>query len=164
MKTKILIFSLLSIVSFTLSAQNEKDIIDDLLNNWHQAAANADQQSYFDFIADDGIYIGTDATENWIKDEFFEWSKSYFENGKAWSFVAKERNIYLSGKKNIAWFDEQLEYPGGVLRGSGVLAKIKNEWKLKHYVLSLPVPNDKFKDVIEVINPKTRKEEMKKEE
>jgi len=151
MKTKILIFSLLSIVSFTISAQNEKDIIDDLLNKWHQAAANADQQSYFDFIADDGIYIGTDATENWTKDEFFEWSKSYFENGKAWSFFAKERNIYLSDKNTIAWFDEQLEYPGGILRGSGVLAKEKSGWNLKHYVLSLPVPNEKFKEVIKVI-------------
>ena len=151
MKTKILLLTLLSVFSFVLSAQNEKDIIDDLLNNWHQAAANADQQSDFDFIADDGIYIGTDATENWTKDEFFEWSKSYFENGKAWSFVAKERNIYLSDKNTIVWFDEQLEYPGGVLRGSGVLAKEKGGWKLKHYVLSLPVPNDKFKEVIKVI-------------
>lgn len=101
MKTKILLFSLLSIISFVLSAQNEKDIIDDLLNKWHQAAANTDQQSYFDFIADDGIYFGTDATENWTKDEFFEWSKSYFENGKAWSFTAAERNIYLSEKTRL---------------------------------------------------------------
>ncbi|MCD4730054.1 MAG: nuclear transport factor 2 family protein [Bacteroidales bacterium] len=52
----------------------------------------------------------------------------------------------------IAWFDEQLEYPGGTLRGSGVLAKEKNDWKLKHYVLSLPIPNDKFKEVVKVIN------------
>lgn len=151
MKTKILLFSLLSIISFVLSAQNEKDIIDDLLTKWHQAAANADQQAYFDFIAENGIYIGTDATENWTKDEFFEWSKSYFENGKAWSFVAKERNIYLSEKNTIAWFDEQLEYPGGALRGSGVLVKEKNDWKLEHYVLSLPIPNNKFKEVMSVI-------------
>ncbi|MCD4730055.1 MAG: nuclear transport factor 2 family protein, partial [Bacteroidales bacterium] len=83
----------------------------------------------------------------------------YFENGKAWSFVGRERNIYLSEKNNIAWFDEQLEYPGGVLRGSGVLAKEKNDWKLKHYVLSLPIPNDKFKEVMEVINPKIQEKE-----
>jgi len=127
------------------------EIVGQLLDDWHQAAANADQQSYFDFISDDGIYIGTDATENWTKDEFFEWSKSYFENGKAWSFVAKERNIYLSEKSTIAWFDEQLEYPGGILRGSGVLVKEKSGWKLKHYVLSLPVPNDRFKEVVEII-------------
>lgn len=162
MKTKTLLISLLTILSFALSAQGEKDVIDDLLTKWHQAAANADQQSYFDFIASDGVYIGTDATENWTKDEFFEWSKSYFEKGKAWSFVAIERNIYLAEKNTIAWFDEQLEYPGGILRGSGVLVKVKEEWKLKHYVLSLPIPNDLYKDVMEVINPK--EERMEKEE
>jgi len=154
MKRKIQLFTILSIFSLSLSAQKDKDIIDDLLNQWHQAAANADQQSYFDFIAEDGIYIGTDATENWIKADFYEWSKSYFENGKAWSFAASERNIYLSDNNNIAWFDEHLEFSGGILRGSGVLAKEHNTWKLKHYVLSLPVPNDKFKEVAEVINPK----------
>lgn len=163
MKTKILISTLLSVFSICLSAQNDKNIIDDLLNQWHQAAVNADQQSYFDFIADDGIYIGTDATENWTKDEFFEWSKSHFENGKAWSFEATERNIYLSEKNTFAWFDEQLEYTGGILRGSGVLAKEKSGWKLKHYVLSLPVPNDKFKEVAKVISP-TEAENNEKEE
>lgn len=151
MKTKILLFTILSFFSLVLNAQNEEAIIDELLNQWHQAAANADQQSYFDFIAEDGIYIGTDATENWTKDEFFEWSKSHFENGKAWSFEAKERNIYFSKDNSIIWFDEQLEYSGGILRGSGVLVKEKNDWKLAHYVLSLPVPNDKFKEVIKVI-------------
>jgi len=37
------------------------------------------------------------------------------------------------------------------LRGSGVLAKQKESWKIKHYVLSLPVPNDKFKEVMDVL-------------
>ncbi len=160
MKKTITIFTTILIFFSSGNSQTtEKEQLNQLLDNWHQAAANADQQSYFDFIADDGIYIGTDATENWTKDEFFEWSKSNFENGKAWSFVAKERNIYLSKKSTIAWFDEQLEYPGGVLRGSGVLAKEKNNWKLKHYVLSLPVPNESFKEVVEVINQKTPEKE-----
>ena len=38
------------------------------------------------------------------------------------------------------------------LRGSGVLQKVDGGWKLKHYVLSLPVPNDIFKEVVEIIN------------
>lgn len=164
MKTKYLLSILLTVFSVSLFAQNEKDITDNLLNQWHQAAANADQEAYFDFIAEDGVYIGTDATENWTKDEFFEWSRSYFENGKAWSFSAIERNIYFSENNKTAWFDEQLEFSNGILRGSGVLAKVKNNWKLKHYVLSLPVPNDKFKEVAEVINPKTGKVDNKEKE
>lgn len=163
MKFQFVLLTLISIITFTVTAQDEKAMIEDLLNKWHQAAANADQQSYFDFIAEDGIYIGTDATENWTKAEFFEWSKAYFENGKAWSFEATERNIYFSKDKSMAWFDEQLEYSGGVLRGSGVLVKEKDKWKLKQYVLSLPVPNDKFKEVVEVIKSE-ESENLEKEE
>lgn len=163
MKTKILLLTILSVFSLALFAQNEKEIVDDLLNQWHQAAANADQQAYFDFIATGGVYIGTDATENWTKAEFFEWSKSYFENDKAWSFAAIERNIYFSENNTIVWFDEQLEFSAGILRGSGVLEKEKNNWKLKHYVLSLPVPNDKFKAVAEVIKSE-ESENFEKEE
>jgi hypothetical protein len=164
MKTKIILFTILSVFSFALFAQNEKNVIDDLLKEWHQAAANADQESYFDFIAEDGVYIGTDATENWRKDEFFEWSRSYFENGKAWSFNSIERNIYFSENNSMSWFDEQLEFSGGILRGSGVLVKEKSGWKLKQYVLSLPVPNDKFKEVLEVINSNTSNDVREKEE
>ncbi len=159
MKTKIFLLIFSSFVSSFLFAQKEVEIVGQLLDDWHQAAANANQQSYFDFIANDGIYIGTDATENWTKDEFFEWSKSYFENGKAWSFTANSRNIYISENRMFAWFDELLSSGSVTLRGSGVLQKVDDGWKLKHYVLSLPVPNDKFKEVVEIFNNKDVKPE-----
>lgn len=162
MKTKLLILTLLMSVSFLIMAQ-EKEEITQMLDNWHKAAANADQQAYFDGIAEDGIYIGTDATEIWTKQDFFEWSKPYFDKGKAWSFVAIQRNIYLSEDHSIAWFDELLQFSGGKFRGSGVVIKKDDKWKLKHYVLSLPVPNDKYKGVMEVINPK-EEGKMDKEE
>ena len=162
MKTKILLVTVFSVFSFILLAQDEKVNIENLLDQWHQAAANADQIAYFDFIAENGIYIGTDATENWTKSEFFEWSKSYFENGKAWNFEATERNIYFSKDRSIVWFDEQLQYTGGVLRGTGVLIKEKNNWKLAHYVLSLPVPNEKFKDVMKVIKEEREQSQEEK--
>jgi ketosteroid isomerase-like protein len=153
MKTKIFISALLISFSFlSISQEKEKEEITQMLDTWHKAAANADQQAYFDGIAEDGIYIGSDATEIWTKQEFFEWSKPYFDKGKAWSFTAIKRNIYLSDDRSIAWFDELLEFTSGVFRGSGVLSKKEGKWKLKHYVLSLPVPNEKFKGVMEVIN------------
>ncbi len=164
MKTKIFLLIFISFVSSFLFAQNEMEIIGLLLDDWHQAAANADQQSYFDFIAVDGIYIGTDATENWTKDEFFEWSKSYFENGKAWSFTADSRNIYISENRMFAWFDELLSSGSVTLRGSGVLKKVNDGWKLKHYVLSLPVPNDKFKEVIKIIKEEKEQDAEKSQE
>jgi ketosteroid isomerase-like protein len=153
MKTIVIIPVLFLLIPFLTSAQDqEKEEITQMLDTWHKAAANADQQAYFDVIADDGIYIGTDASEIWTKQEFFVWSKQYFDKGKAWSFTAIKRNIYLSEDRSIAWFDELLQFTGGVFRGSGVLCEKDGQWKLKHYVLSLPVPNEKFKGVMEVMN------------
>jgi hypothetical protein len=159
MKIKFLLPGLFLLVHSISMAQEKKEI-SQMLDNWHQAAANADQAIYFDGIDEAGVYIGTDATEIWTKQEFYEWSKPYFDKGKAWSFTAIKRNIYLSDDRNFAWFDELLQFTGGVFRGSGVLCKKHGQWKLKQYVLSLPVPNEKFKGVMEVINPK---EEDKKD-
>ncbi len=139
---------------------SEKTQISSLIDNWHKAAAEANQKAYFNFIADDGVYIGTDETEIWTKQQFFEWSKPYFDKGKAWSFTAISRNIYLSEDGISAWFNELLDSGKTTLRGSGVLQKGDNGWKLKHYVLSLPVPNDKFKEVAGVI----KKEQNEKKE
>lgn len=152
MKTKILIFTLLTLLPICLLAQNEKQIINNLLNDWHKAAANGEQQTYFDHIDNDGIYIGTDSTEIWTKQEFYDWSTPHFNKGKTWNFQTNSRNIYLAEDKKFAWFDELVTNGKITLRGSGVLEKKEGSWKIKHYVLSLPVPNEKFKDVRDVIN------------
>ena len=40
-----------------------------------------------------------------------------------------------------------------ICRGSGVLVKIGKEWKVKHYVLSMTVPNDNTDEVVKIIAP-----------
>nr|MCU0349971.1 nuclear transport factor 2 family protein [Flavobacterium sp.] len=35
-------------------------------------------------------------------------------------------------------------------RGSGVLVKENGKWKIKHYVLSMTIPNDVSKEVIQI--------------
>ena len=162
MKTKILIFTLLAYLPIALLAQNEKQTINNLLIDWHQAAADVNQHSYFNFIDDDGTYIGTDSTEIWSKQAFFDWSTPYFEKGKTWNFKTNSRNIYISENQTFAWFDELVTNGNITLRGSGVLEKKADGWKLKHYVLSLPVPNEKFNDVRDVIN--TPEEKIEREE
>lgn len=131
-----------------INPEMEKKAISSLLNDWHLAAAKADFNGYFGKIADDGIYIGTDATENWDKKAFIAFSKPYFDKGKAWDFKALERNIYFSKDGKTAWFDELLDTWMKVCRGSGVLEKQGKEWKIKHYVLSMTVPNDATKEVL----------------
>lgn len=149
---KILVFATL-FISFSIHAQNNvKKEVDQLLTNWHDAAANGDQEAYFNYFDKSAIYVGTDSTEIWTKAEFYEWSKPYFETQKTWSFVATHRGIYFSKDNKIAWFDELIDYGSGTLRGSGVLQKTNDEWKIVQYVLSVPVPNEKFKDVMGVIN------------
>ncbi|QYJ69209.1 nuclear transport factor 2 family protein [Flavobacterium litorale] len=131
-----------------INTNNEKTAINTLLDDWHTAAAQADFDGYFDKIATDGYFIGTDATENWDKKAFSTFAKPYFDKGKAWNFKALERNIYFSNDGKTAWFDELLDTWMKVCRGSGVLEKADGKWKIKHYVLSMTVPNKVTKEIL----------------
>lgn len=130
--------------------QSEKQIINSVLDNWHEAAASANFENYFNLMTDDAIFIGTDATENWNKTAFQAYAKPHFDKGKAWSFKAIERNIFFSPNGKTAWFDELLDTQMKICRGSGVLVKVNEKWKIKHYVLSMTIPNDVSKEVIQI--------------
>ncbi len=130
---------------------NHESEINLVLDNWHQAAAEANFNLYFNAMTEDAIFIGTDATENWNKPAFIQFAKPYFDKGKAWSFTKLERNIYFSSDKKTAWFDELLNTQMKICRGSGVLVVDKNgNWKIKHYVLSMTIPNDHTNEVVKI--------------
>lgn len=120
------------------------------LDYWHKAAAEANYNDYFSLMADDAVFIGTDATENWNKTAFQAYAKPYFDKGKAWRFTALERHIYFDETGKTAWFDELLNTQMKICRGSGVLVKIGKEWKIKQYVLSMTIPNENSNEVIKV--------------
>ena len=128
--------------------QNVKKEIHAVLDSWHQAASDAEFETYFSLMTSDGVFIGTDATENWQNEAFKAFAKSYFDRGKAWSFTAIERNIYLNTEGDFAWFDELLNTQMELCRGSGVLKKINGKWKIAHYVLSIAIPNDNVAEVV----------------
>jgi ketosteroid isomerase-like protein len=132
------------------SVEDSKENINSALENWHKAAANANFEEYFGLMTKDGVFIGTDATENWQNDEFKNFSKPYFDKGKAWSFSTIERNIYTADTGNIAWFDELLKTQMGICRGSGVVEKTAEGWKVKHYVLSIAIPNENVPEITEM--------------
>ncbi len=120
--------------------------IDAVLDDWHDAAAKADEPRYFAHFTPDGVYLGTDATERWTASEFRAWAQPYFKRGKAWTFKAKKRNVVVAG--DTAWFDELLDTQNmGTCRGSGALRKVKGTWKIALYDLSIPIPNDIAKEV-----------------
>ena len=146
-----IVFSLLFIIqSLCLSAQ-EKDI-NTSINQWHKAAEEADFDKYFNLMTSDAIFVGSDASEVWSYDDFKSFSKPYFDAGKAWTFNPIERHVYVSPEQKMAWFDETLNSTHmGVCRGSGVLEKQDGKtWKIKHYVLSLAIPNDHVAEIVEL--------------
>ncbi len=137
-----LIITVVCLFTFICHGQDTKSNIELVLNNWHKAAAEAEFDTYFDLMTKDGVFIGTDATENWQNQAFKDFSKPYFDAGKAWSFTPLERNIYVNEAGDFAWFDELLDTQMKICRGSGVLKKINGDWKIAHYVLSIAVPNE----------------------
>lgn len=147
----ILVICLLSIYSYASAQINtEKTLINSTLDNWHKAASEANFEAYFNLMSADGVFIGTDATENWQNKAFKNFSKPYFDKGKAWSFTTIERNIYTNKTNDFAWFDELLDTQMKICRGSGVLEKVNGEWKIKHYVLSIAIPNENVNEVTKI--------------
>jgi hypothetical protein len=121
------------------------------VDEWHDDAANA-RMAYFDKIAKDGVYIGTDRTELWRRDEFKAWARKFFERKSAWSFKATRRNVYASGDKSLIWFDELLDTPNmGPCMASGVIRKTAKGFEIVHYQLSMAVPNEVAGQVTKLI-------------
>ena len=118
-----------------------------ILDDWHDAAAKADEPRYFAHFATGGVFLGTDGKERWTVPEFRAYSHPFFARGKAWSFRSTRRNVTFIG--DVAWFDEDLDTPNlGPARGTGVLVREdKGTWKIAQYNLSVPIPNERFKDV-----------------
>ena len=119
-----------------------------VLDDWHAAAAAADEARYFAHFAPDAVFLGTDAAERWSVDEFRRYAHPYFAKGKAWSFKAAERHVSFSPDRTVAWFDERLDTPNlGPARGSGVLVRAAGSWRIAHYDLSVPIPNALMKEI-----------------
>ena len=132
--------------------------VNTVLDDWHQAAAKADVEKYFGHFTKDAIFLGTDETERWTRDEFRKYAQPYFDKGKAWTFKATKRWVTFSKDGQTAWFDEVLDTPNlGPARGSGVLIRDGEQWKVAQYNLSVPIPNEVFKEVKKMIEEHLRK-------
>ena len=147
------IFALSSgLLSFASLAANDEQNIETVLNSFHQAAADAKAKPYFDLLSQDAVFLGTDATERWSKDEFKAFVEPYFSKGKGWLYTPVERNISLIKQGQIAFFDELLFSESyGTCRGSGLLVKTDQGWKISQYNLSIPMPNGVAKALVKQI-------------
>ena len=118
------------------------------------AASRADGAAYFALFTPDARFIGTDASERWSLAEFRAYAEPYFARGRGWTYTPVERTVTLAPVQClcVAWFDEVLDSESyGVTRGSGVLRKTRDGWKIEQYVLSFAVPNARADAVVEAI-------------
>ena len=137
------------------SQTHQRAPIDAALDDFHDAAARADEERYFAHFAPDGVFLGTDATERWNVAAFRAYAHPYFARGKAWTFRGIRRDVTIRG--DLAWFDEDLETQNlGPARGSGVLSLRGGRWLIEQYVLSITIPNDRFRAVRDLLEKPAR--------
>lgn len=124
-----------------------------VLDEWHAAAARADENAYFSHFAPEAIFLGTDATERWNVPGFRAYARPHFARGKAWAFKSVRRAITVDRSGRIAWFDEDLATQSlGPARGSGVMVRAADAtWKIAQYNLAITVPNQRFVEVKDLL-------------
>ncbi len=123
-----------------------------VLDQWHAAAAHGVFDRYIELMTDDAVFLGTDESERWSKDQFMGYAREPFADGNGWVYTPRDRFVALSSDRYTAWVDEVLDNEKyGVLRGTAVLELVNNDWKIAHYSLTMLVPNEKMRDVVEVI-------------
>lgn len=155
MKRRSLPLVLLLLAACATSCATVPPRIDDVnrvLDDWHKAAADADESRYFSYAAPEFVFLGTDASERWDLASFRAFAHPYFAKGKAWTFTPHDRHIQASPREDVAWFDEKLDSASyGECRGSGVLRHTPDGWKIAQYNLTIPIPNDLAKTVVGMI-------------
>jgi len=119
-----------------------------MLDDFHLAAAEADRERYLDHFAPGGVFMGTDDWERWPLGDFREYVAKRFEGGVGWTYRPQDRHIAFAADGATAWFDEIAVSPRwGRFRGTGVVQRTADGWKIAHYSLTALVPNERFQDV-----------------
>lgn len=124
--------------------------LNEIVDTWHESAADADFDMYFGVLTEDFVFLGTAPGERWAKEEFASFCKPYFDKGRAWSFIPSNRHWMFSSNKKIAWFDEDIDTWMRGCRGSGILIKEKGKWKIAYYNLTVLIENEKIEQFIEL--------------
>lgn len=129
------------------AAAAERDVAREL-DDFHAAAAQADEARLFGHFAQGGVFLGTDATERWDVPAFRAYAHPRFADGKGWVFHVERRAVTLSADGQTAWFDEDLRGDAlGPARGSGVLKREGGRYLIAQYNLAITVPNERFASV-----------------
>lgn len=134
------------------AASESRSGVDLTLDAMHTAASRADGPRYFATYVPDAVFLGTDASERWTLAEFRAYAEPYFAQGRGWTYVPRDRSVFVSGDGRTAWFDERLSNEKyGECRGTGVLVKRADGlWRISQYNLSKPVRNELMDGLLEL--------------
>ncbi len=117
--------------------------VDAVLDEFHAAAAAADEERYFAVLSPSFVFLGTAPGERWEGSAWRDFVHSYFSKGKGWEYAPSQRSVVVSPDGLAAWFDESLENSSyGTCRGTGVLRREGDTWRLTQYNLCIPVPDE----------------------
>ena len=121
-------------------AQAEAEAV---LDSLHRYASEAALEPYLSLFTEDGVFLGTDRSERWPLAEFAPYVAARFATGTGWTYHPAQRQLAFSEDGTLAWFDEVVVGTRmGPCRGTGVLRKTAEGWRIAHYSLTLLVPND----------------------
>jgi hypothetical protein len=158
MKNSLFVFILISLGLTGWSQNSNKDFnsldqlisLDQMIDNWHIAAAQAKFEAYFSATSVNFVFLGTAPGERWTKPEFMAFCKPYFDKGKAWDFKPSNRNWQFAADGKVAYFDEDLQTWMEGCRGSGICVLENGQWKIAYYNLTVLIENDKIKKFIKL--------------
>ncbi|WP_417316887.1 nuclear transport factor 2 family protein [Emcibacter sp.] len=159
MKTRSIFFGILSIIFFNTQALAfdravEEQAVTALLDGFHDAADKGDKKRYLGYLTADAVFMGTDSRERWPYPAFEKYVGERFRDGKGWSYRSIEKHINFAPDGRTGWFDEiTRSEKWGDFRGTGVVMKQGDGWKIAHYSLTFLVPNEVWEKVSDLARP-----------
>lgn len=149
-RVSLLLGILLPLVSCGQPSVADTDLISAVLDEFHDAAANGDKTRYLNQMTDDAVFMGTDETERWPKHpDFTDYVDMRFVDGRGWTYHSVDRNVQISDGGDVAWFDEVVfSETNGRFRGTGILVRDADQWRIAHYAFSFLIDNEHWEAVI----------------
>ena len=144
------VFMFLTSISLAQGMLKDFNSLDQMIDNWHVSAAQANFEAYFSMTTNSFVFLGTAPGERWTKPEFMAFCKPYFDKGKAWDFKPSNRHWHFAADGQVAYFDEDLDTWMQSCRGSGICVLENGQWKMAYYNLTVLIENEKIQPFIQL--------------
>ena len=140
-----------------MTALQQEQVVDSLLDAWHRAAAQSVRSDYTRLLADNVVYARPDSIQYYPSDGVKGWLSTYFEQLYRWQLRPLQRKLYVSPNTDLVWFEEQLESTVGRFRATGILYLHLDGWKLQYYALNRLIPVSLVPKLSKLVEKSTKK-------